>query len=105
MSKSHLWFLFSATIKYYYFFLRTAIQNRNLDVNLKLRQHKLDLMARFMEIKFINPKLKQKEIAKELGFSSSTLQRKLIRRCKVFINQTNLTDLKKPQAATSKDLK
>ena len=32
-------------------------------------------MARFMEIKLINTKLKQSEIAKELGCSCSTLQR------------------------------
>ena len=32
-------------------------------------------MARFMEIKSINPKLKQSEIAKELAVSRSTLQR------------------------------
>ena len=32
-------------------------------------------MARFMEITSINPKMKQKEIAKKLGFSNSTLQR------------------------------
>ena len=44
-----------------------------LDAKLILHQHKLDLMARFMEIKGINPKLKQKELAKELGYSSFTL--------------------------------
>ena len=32
-------------------------------------------MARFREIKSLNPKLKQSEIAKELGCSTSTLQR------------------------------
>ena len=32
-------------------------------------------MARFLGIKFINQKLKQKETAKELGCSSSALQR------------------------------
>ena len=32
-------------------------------------------MARFMEIISINPKLKQSEIADELGYSSSTLKR------------------------------
>ena len=32
-------------------------------------------MARFMEIKSTNPKLKQSETAKELGCSSSTLKR------------------------------
>ena len=32
-------------------------------------------MAKFMQIKFENPKLKQCEIAKQLSYSSSTLQR------------------------------
>ena len=36
----------------------------NLDANLNLRQHKLDLMAPFKEIISINPKMNQKEIAK-----------------------------------------
>ena len=47
----------------------------NLDVKLILRQYKLDLRARFMENKSINPKLKQKENASELGSSSSALKR------------------------------
>ena len=50
-------------------------QTGNLDSNLITRQYKLDLMARFMEIKSINAKLRQDQIAKELGCSSSTLQR------------------------------
>ena len=45
-----------------------------LDGNLILRQHELNLLARFMEIKLTSPKVKQKEIATELGYSSSTLQ-------------------------------
>ena len=32
----------------------------NLDATLKLRQHKLELTARFMEIKSFNPKKKKK---------------------------------------------
>ena len=32
-------------------------------------------MAKFMQIKFENPKLKQSEIANQLGYSSSTLNR------------------------------
>ena len=47
----------------------------NLDANLILRQYKLDLMSRFTEIKSVNPKLTQSEKAKELGCSSSSLQR------------------------------
>ena len=45
-----------------------------LDANLILRQHKLNLIVRFMEIKSINPKMKQKENAAEVGCSSSTLK-------------------------------
>ena len=57
------------------FSLEQMSRTGNLDANLILRQHTLDLMARFMEIKSINPKLKEKEIGKELRYSSSTLQR------------------------------
>ena len=32
-------------------------------------------MDKFMQTKFENPKLKQSEIADQLGYSSSTLQR------------------------------
>ena len=46
----------------------------NINANLLLRPHKLDLMTRIKEIKSINPKMKQKEIATELGYSSCTLQ-------------------------------
>ena len=45
-----------------------------LDAKLILRQYKQDLMARFMENKFINPKIKQKQTAKEMGYSDSTLK-------------------------------
>ena len=48
---------------------------RNVDADFILGQSKLDLMARFMEVKSVNPKLNQNEIAKELGYSSSTLER------------------------------
>ena len=59
----------------HYFSLEQTSRTDNLDANLILHQHKLGLMARFMEIKIRNPKIKQKEIAKEVGNSSSTLQR------------------------------
>ena len=57
------------------FSLEQISRTGNLDANLILLQHKLDLMARFMEMKSVNPKIKRKEIARELGYSSSTLQR------------------------------
>ena len=47
----------------------------DLNADFILRQYNLDKMAKFIEIKSINPKLKQSEIVKELKISSSTLQR------------------------------
>ena len=47
----------------------------NLDANIKSRQYKLNLMADFMRMKYENPKLMQSEIANQLGYSSSPLQR------------------------------
>ena len=55
--------------------LQQISRTDNLDSNLILRQQKLDLMARFMEIKSVNLILRQDQIAKELGCSSNTLQR------------------------------
>ena len=57
------------------FSLEKISRTVNLDANLIPRQQNLDLIARFMESKSINPKMKRKEIAKELGYSSSILQR------------------------------
>ena len=47
----------------------------NLDANLILRQCKLDLISPLMVLKCVNPNLGQGQIAKELGYSSSTSQR------------------------------
>ena len=47
----------------------------NLDANLISRQNKLNLMADFMKVKYENPKMRQSEIANQLGMSPSTLQR------------------------------
>ena len=46
----------------------------NLYANLISRQYKLNLMVDFMRVKYENLKLKQREIANKLGFSTSTLQ-------------------------------
>ena len=43
------------------FSLEQISKTGNLDANLILRQYKLDLMSRFMEMKSNNPKLTQKE--------------------------------------------
>ena len=48
-------------------------QTGNFDAKLISRQNTLDLMARFMEVKSVNHRLRQDQIAKDLGFSSSTL--------------------------------
>ena len=47
----------------------------NLDPKLISRQYKLYLMADFMRMKYENPKLKQYEIAIQLGYSTRTSQR------------------------------
>ena len=47
----------------------------NLDANLISRQYKLNLMADIMRVKYENPRMKQSEIANQLGISSSTKQR------------------------------
>ena len=49
------------------FSLAQISKTGNRDSNLILRQYKLDLKARFMESKSVNPKFKQNQIAKELG--------------------------------------
>ena len=56
-------------------FLQHLSQRGSLDSNLILRHYDLDLMARFMRKKSMNPKVRQDQIAKKLGCSSSGLQR------------------------------
>ena len=57
------------------FSLKQVSKTSNIVSNLILRQYKLDLMARFLKINSVNPNLKQDQVAKKLGCSSSTLQR------------------------------
>ena len=57
------------------FSLQQIQRTSNLDANLISRQYKLNLMADFMKVKCENPRMKQSEIANQLGMSSSTLQR------------------------------
>ena len=57
------------------FSLQQIQRTSNLDANLISRQYKLNLMAYFMRVKYENPKMKQSEIANQLGMSSYTLQR------------------------------
>ena len=87
----------------------------NLDSSLIFRQYKLELMARFMEFKSLNPKLGKNQTAKELGFSSSISQqyRNDINMLSLYIFPPNSQkrkieisneDLNRPQM-TSKDVK
>ena len=57
------------------FSLQQIQKTSNLDANLISRHYKLNLMADFMRVKYENPKMKQSEIANQLGISSSTIQR------------------------------
>ena len=91
----------------------------NMDPNLITKHYKLKLMNDFMNIKCLNPKIKQSEIASQLGMSLSTIQRhrndinmlspyrnnpnnveKRPKKAKIDVNG----DLKRPQM-TSNDLK
>ena len=57
------------------FSLQQIQKTSNLDANLISRQYKLNLMADFMKVKYENPRMKQSEIANQLGMSPSTWQR------------------------------
>ena len=54
------------------FSLQQISRTGNLDSNLISRQYKLNLLADFMRVKNENPKIKQSEIADQLGYSTST---------------------------------
>ena len=57
------------------FSLEQIAKTDDLNADLIMRQYKLDKMVKFMDIKSLNQKLKQSEIAKEVAISTSTLQR------------------------------
>ena len=57
------------------FSLQRIQKTSNLDANLTSRQYKLNPMADFMRVKYKNPRMRQSELANQLGMSSSTLQR------------------------------
>ena len=101
------------------FSLQQIQKTSNLDANLISRQYKLNLMADFMKLKYENPRMRQSEIANQLGMSSSTLQRyrndiNMLSPYRISPNNTkkrtkkakidDITDLKRPQM-TSNDVK
>ena len=94
------------------FSLQQIQKTSNLDANLISRQNKLNLMADFMRVKYENPKMKQSEIANQLGMSSSTVQRyrndiNMLSPYRINPNNTRKRSkrLKSTISVTSKDLK
>ena len=76
------------------FSLQQISRTGNLDPNLISRQYKLDVMSKFMCIEFENPKMKQSEIANQLGYSTSTLQKhrsdiSMLSPYRIYPNNTN----------------
>ena len=57
------------------FSLQQRSRTGNLDSNLISRENRLNLLADFMRVKYESPKMKQSEIAIQLGCSTSTLHR------------------------------
>ena len=51
------------------------IKSRSIESNDLIRTYKLDRCCDFLEEKFNNPRLTQKQICKQLGFSDSTIKR------------------------------
>ena len=94
------------------FSLQQIQKTSNLDANLISRQYKLNLMADFMRVKYENPRMKQSEIANQLGMSSSTVQRyrndiNMLSPYRINPNNTKKLQkrLKSMISVTSKDLK
>ena len=100
------------------FSLQQIQKTSNLDANLISRQYKLNLMADFMRVKYENPRMRQSEIANQLGMSSSILQRyrndinmlspyrinpNNVKRRSKKVKIDDIGDLKRPQL-TSNDL-
>ena len=55
--------------------LQQISKTGNFDYNLIFRQNRLSSMGKYMQVKIENPQLKQSEIAKGLGCSSTFFKR------------------------------
>ena len=91
------------------FSLQQIQKTSNLDANLTSSQYKLNLMADFMRVKYENPKMKQSEIANQLGLSSSTLQRyrivkNMLSPYRIHPNNTNKRTKKDKTTTSDNDL-
>ena len=86
------------------FSLQKKSRTGDLDSNLIFRQYKLNLMADFMRIENENPKLKQSQIANQLGYSTSTLQsyRNDIKMLSPYKIQTNTTKKRSKMGSNTK---
>ena len=51
------------------------IKSKSIEPNDLIRTYKLDRCCDFMELKYNNPRLTQKQICNQLGFSDSTIKR------------------------------
>ena len=76
------------------FSLQQISKTGRLGSSLMSRQYKLNLLAKFMQIKFENLKMTQSEIANQLSYSNSTLQRQRngINMLSPYRNQPNNTN-------------
>ena len=77
----------------------------NMDPNLITKHYKLKLMNDFMNIKYLNPKLKQSEIASQLNMSTSTIQRQKNDKNMLSPYRINPNNVKKRPKKTSNDFK
>ena len=51
------------------------IKSKSIEPNDLIRTYKLDRCCDFMELKYNNPRMTQKQICNQLGFSDSTIKR------------------------------
>ena len=57
------------------FSLQQRSETGNLDSKLISRQYKLNFLCKFMQMKSNEPRITQKQICNQLGFSDSTIKR------------------------------
>ena len=70
-----------------YTFVHFYFESRNKNSNSKPRLYKKNFMLKLLEIKTNNQKWTQEQIAKELGFSDST-----IKHCRDDLNKNSLSN-------------
>ena len=58
------------------FTIGMAVKSENLNSNSVLRLYKQNMMLKCMEIKYNEPRLTQKQLSHQLGYSDSTIKRR-----------------------------